>query len=372
MTYLEILRHLIACDTTTGHATPAAVEWIASYLKPLGGVATHRVRSADGARASLIICIGEGARPLLLSGHLDVVPAGAGWTMPPFALTETPDKVFGRGTTDMKGAIAVALSLIPDIVAHGKSACIVLTPDEEVAGTGVHEALDALDRLGILPRAAGCIVMEPTGLEVLLGQKESVIGVIEVHGKTAHSSDPAQGANALAGAMAAYGAFYGALKPFQDRSDAAFQVPHCVADITLFQSGIAANMIPDKAEMAYSGRFLDAAQKEAFMRALSEALMRLPLPAGVSVAHRETAGLRGFATDAGDAFARRILTHAPMAAYPKVSYGTEAGCFSARGIPTLILGPGRIAQAHQPDEFIEKGQLDDWRRLLWQIVLDFG
>ncbi len=370
MTDREILRHLVACDTSGGN-TESAVAWIESYAKSLG-VAAHRVWNADKTRASVIVCVGDMTQPvLLLSGHLDVVPAGGGWTKPPFALTETPDRVFGRGTADMKGAVAVALSLIPEMVARRKSVCLVLTPDEETAGGGVQGALDALERLGILPHAAGCIVMEPTGLHVLLGQKESMVGVLDVRGKTAHSSDPAQGANALVGAVAAYKAFYEVLERFQARRDAAFQVPHCVADITLFQSGVAVNMVPDKAELTYSGRFLDVAQKDVFVRELTEALARLPLPAGVSVAHRETAGLRGFATDADDAFARRILKHAPAAAYPKVSYGTEAGAFRARGVPTIILGPGRIAQAHQPDEFIEKDQLESGRRLLWQIVLDF-
>ena len=136
MTYLDILSALIGFDTTTRRDTLEAVEWARDYLSGYG-VTSRLVYNAAGARATLVATVGDGDESgPILSGHLDVVPADdPGWTFPPFSLTERDGKFYGRGTSDMKGAIAVALARVPDFLRRGRKVHLVLSHDEEVAAS---------------------------------------------------------------------------------------------------------------------------------------------------------------------------------------------------------------------------------------------
>lgn len=371
---IEILEKLIAIDTTTANDTLAAAEFVRDFLMERG-VSSRLIYNAAKSRAGLIATIGDPDNSgIILSGHLDTVPADKNdWSTDPWVLARKGGRLYGRGTTDMKGAIATALSLASAMVESGKTFHIVLTHDEECGSSGIDEILDDEDAKKVLARAVGCIVMEPTCGKIVIGQKTVAHGTIEVGGVAAHSANPLLGVNALWHAHKIYEIFYEVLRGFQNETDDMFTVPNAVCDICQMTAGRAVNIIPDRAEMRYTARFLEQGAQEEFFKSLDRAMKEYAKGVdGLDVRNIRGNAMPGFNTDANDAFVRRLLSFAPLADAPKVSYGTEAGCFAELGIPTVVLGPGNIAQAHTKDEFIEIEELENFEILLRKLICRNG
>ena len=361
----DILEKLVAVDTTTAKDTLAAVEFVRDFLAARGAV-VRLIYNIEKNRASLFATIGDVNVPgVVLSGHLDTVPTDEAG----LCLRRDGGRLYGRGTVDMKGAISVALSLVDEMAASGKTFHFAFTHDEEIGSASIKELVGDAGVKKALANSIGCMVMEATRNKIVIGQKSAAHGRIEVDGVAAHSSDPSRGVNALRHAVNIYEIFYEVMDSVRGRTDPMFAVPHSVGDICQMSGGRAMNVIPDYAKIDYLCRFLDEEEQGRFFDALNARIENYPRGAnGLSVRHVRGNTLPGFDTPADNPFAKKMLQIAPLADEPKVSYGTEAGYFSNMGIPVVVFGPGNIAQAHAADEFIEISELEIFRDMLRKLI----
>jgi len=303
---------------------------------------------------------------IALSGHTDVVPVnGQNWDSDPFQAEIRDGKLFGRGSCDMKGFIGVALTLLPEMQqARLKQPLhFALSYDEEIGCVGAPYMIADLKRRGI--RLDGCVVGEPTSMRPIIAHKGVNAYRCCVRGLAAHSSLTPQGVNAIeyaarlichirdvADSMAAQGPF-----------DQAFDVPFSTASTGLINGGIALNTVPALCEFTFEYRNLPGidpagifAKVEAYAREqLEPAMRRVYADAGIEF--KQIAAAPAF--DATEQAAITQLVRALTADQDKrkVAYGTEAGLFQAAGVPSVVCGPGDIAQAHKANEFVTLDQL---------------
>lgn len=360
-----MLARLIAFPTVSQASNLDLVAFVTEYLAD-HDVPVLRVSDATGTKASLLACIGPDVPGgVVLSGHTDVVPvAGQDWTSDPFTLTERGGRLYGRGTCDMKGFLACALAAVPAMRAADLRRPIVLalSHDEEVGCLGAPAMIDAM--LAAMPQPKAVIVGEPSLMQVVTGHKASWGFRVHVRGHEVHSSLIHTGVSAVMVAARlvtwldetmAEAALSAAHSPF----DPPFTTLHA----GLIEGGTAANItardcrftgemriLPDEPLAAWKARFLaEVARVEAKMQAVHPAT-------AITVETRME--LPGFAPEPDGAAERLARQLTGDNGVHVVSYQTEAGQFSARGLSTAICGPGSIAQAHQPDEFIACDQLD--------------
>lgn len=362
MNYLEILKNLVEIDTSS--PTLQAVQWVQNYLSDYG-IDSDLIYNKEKNVASLVATIGNKSAPgIIFSGHLDVVPASDGWQTPPFQLCEKNGFLYGRGTTDMKGAIAVALSLVPLMKQSGKTFHFVLTGDEETVCGCVQDVLEKYTFQNTL----GCVVMEATECKIVIGHKTINGGMINVFGKAAHSSQPAAGVNALTHAVHLHQKFY-ELAERMNETDTLYKMPKAVAEITMCQAGTADNVIPDKSQMSYNVRCLNKEQQEAFLTRFTQyAANYVKNIEGLSVSITSFCDVPGFNMAPDHPFVQTVLKIADLAQPPKVSYATEGGYFAKEKIPVVIWGPGTILVAHQANENIAISQLELFYTQLKKLI----
>ncbi len=377
---LEVLERLVGFDTTSRNSNLALIDYAEAFLRG-AGAATERVYDDTGAKANLWATFGPEDRPgVILSGHTDVVPVdGQDWATDPFRLTEAGGRYFGRGACDMKGFLAICMGLAPEMAAAplARPIHLALSYDEEVGCIGVRGLIARLAQRPALP--AACIVGEPTGMEVAIGHKAKRSLRATLRGLGGHSSRAPDFVNAVE-----HGARIvvkireiGLRLAAQGRRDGLYDVPHTTAHVGTFHGGTALNIVPDLATLDFEFRALpeedvDAlvAEVEAFVRGTVDPEMRSACPdAGVDL--DLISGFPGLAT----APEAEVVTLAKRLAgrndHIKVAYGTEAGLFAETGgIPTAICGPGSIAQAHRPDEFVEASQLDACERFVRGLIAE--
>jgi acetylornithine deacetylase len=365
---LEILSTLVAFDTTSRNSNLALIDWTERYLRSYGFV-TERFPDATGTKASLLASIGPaGPAGYMLSGHTDVVPVdGQAWSADPFSLRVADGRAYGRGACDMKGFVAACLAAVPAMAAAPlrRPIHIALTHDEEVGCIGARRLCDILARRGW--RAAGCFVGEPTGMGVVIGHKGKRNVRVTVRGHGCHSSLAPMGVNAVEwGArlvaeirrvseeLAATGA-----------RDEAYDVPHSTGHVGVFSGGTALNLVPDQAELLFEFRTLPHDDPDAlvgaverFARETLEPQMRQVDPAA-GFDFDVYAGSPGLDMAPEDDLVVLAKGLAGRNDHGKVAFMTEAGLFQQlAGIPTVVVGPGSIDQAHQPDEWIALSELE--------------
>jgi acetylornithine deacetylase len=363
----EILAALVGFDTTSRRSNLALVEWVEAYLDR-HGVAHRRVASPDGGKSNLLATIGPPvAGGAVLSGHTDVVPVdGQPWTSDPFTLTERDGRLYGRGTCDMKGFLALALAATPGLATARLSRPVHLafSYDEEVGCLGAPAMIDLIVRE--LPRPAYVVVGEPTLMMAVNGHKGIATYHVEVTGREAHSSQTQQGVSAVMAAVKLMAALVELAERLEHEADPAspFTPKGATLTIGVVNGGTAHNILARECRFVFDVRcpppmapdevlgpfFALAADLDGTMKA------RAP-EAGVAV--RRHSAVPGFAPEpagAAEAFARRMAgDNGPARA---VSFATEAGQFQGAGLSTVICGPGSIEQAHQPDEYVEVSQLE--------------
>ncbi|MCW4115265.1 acetylornithine deacetylase [Aurantimonas sp. MSK8Z-1] len=372
-----ILADLVGFDTTSRDSNLPLVAHVEAFLGRYG-VESRRVYDETGAKANLWATIGPKDVPgLILSGHTDTVPVdGQDWASDPFGLEERDGRLYGRGSCDMKGFLAAALAAVPSMVAADLARPIHLafSYDEEVGCVGVKRLLEVLQDEPVKP--AFCIVGEPTLMQVVIGHKAKRSIRVTVRGRTCHSSLAPQGVNAVD---------YAALLIVRMREiarrlaeagavDAAYDVPYTTAHTGVVNGGTALNIVPDLCRLdcefrVMPGEDADALVDElqAYARELEAEMQDVAPEAGIEV--DVFAGFPGLET-APEAdvtvLAKRL---AESNGHSKVAYGTEAGRFHAMlGVPTAIVGPGSIEQAHKADEYIEIAQLDACDRFMQRLV----
>uniref|UniRef100_A0A9E7ZJG0 Acetylornithine deacetylase n=1 Tax=Bosea sp. NBC_00436 TaxID=2969620 RepID=A0A9E7ZJG0_9HYPH len=373
MTPEEILKALVQFPSVVGQPNAAIVGWIAQYLGDLG-IEAQLLAGPEGDRVNLFATIGPRDIPgLVLSGHMDVVPAQESqWSADPFLLRTEEDKLFGRGTSDMKGFLAAALAIVPSLIALKLTRPIHLafSYDEEAGCRGVPHLLAALPSLCALPAAA--VIGEPSGLRSILAHKGKAAARVEVKGRSGHSSRPDLGLNAIhamarvivAADMAASTLSGGPLDPV-------FEPPYSTVQIGTIRGGDALNIIPESCIVEIEARAIAGASPAALLEPIREALAGLGAE-GFGSSWQPIASYPALSLPADAPIARlmtQVTGEAPLAA---VSYGTEAGLYQAAGIDAIICGPGDIARAHQPDEYVTRGELaacvDMLERLCAQFV----
>jgi acetylornithine deacetylase len=367
LTSVELLERLIAFDTQSFRSNLELVAFVQDHLDGLG-VASRLVHDGTGAKANLWAVVGPAdVSGIVLSGHTDVVPvAGQAWTGDPFRAEIRDGRLHGRGAADMKGFLACVLALVPDLVGAPlrKPAILAFSYDEEVGCKGVPGLIEAL--LAELPRPEACLVGEPTLMRLVDGHKGKAGYRCTVTGREAHSALPHLGANAVIAAariidrVASMGERFAAEGPFLE----GFDPPHHTSGVGRIEGGSQLNIVPNRCGFEFEFRALPADDPLRFVRAVEDFARERVLPA-----------LRATAPDAGIAF-EEILAYPGLAPAPdtpfarlcreltgttepaRVSFGTEGGCFSARGVPAVVCGPGDIGVAHKPDEWIALDQLD--------------
>lgn len=362
----ELLERLVAFDTTSHKPNVPLIRFVEDYLLQ-HGVEAEIVPNAQGTKASLYATIGPRGTPgVALSGHTDVVPVdGQTWTSDPFIVAERDGKLFGRGTSDMKGFIACALAAVPSFIARPLTVPIhlALSYDEEIGCLGVRPMIAEFGKRLTKPRMV--FVGEPTSMSVVNSHKGPVRWRIDVRGRAAHSSMAPLGVNAIAVA----GKILRELSEIEEElkqrpRDPRFDPPYATLQVTKIEGGTATNIVPINCTMQFDVRAIPGVEIAAIDRRMRAFAADACLPemhkiapeAGIDIAIANqvppySAGAASEAVALALKLAGQNETHA-------VSYATEAGLFQVAGSPAVVIGPGDIAQAHTADEWIEKDQLD--------------
>jgi acetylornithine deacetylase len=365
LTTEELLARLIAFDTTSHLGNLPLIAFVEEYLD--GWAVPHfRVDYEAGKKTNLFATIGPPiAGGIVLSGHTDVVPVtGQDWSSDPFTLTARGDRLFGRGTSDMKGFIAVILAAVPRFLEARLRTPIhfALSCDEEVGCRGVRPLVAHLrDRL---PRPRAVIVGEPTSMQVVNAHKSALTFKTEVKGHEAHSSLTHHGVNAIMVAGELLGEVNRIRRDVEAAGDPTgrFDPPYSTVHVGLIEGGTAKNIIARKCRFDWETRLLPTADPdavprrfEAFARSLEPAMRDIAPDTGIAT---EIVNVVPALTPEDGSPAEHLALHLANAnATHAVSYCTEAGLFQQIGIPAVVCGPGSIEQAHKPDEFIEVGEL---------------
>jgi acetylornithine deacetylase len=374
---LDILASLVAFDTTSRLSNLALVEWVEAYLAG-HGVAARRVPSHDGAKSNLLASVGPAVRGgVVLSGHTDVVPVdGQPWSSDPFTVTQRDGRLYGRGTCDMKGFLALALAAVPDLTAARPKAPVHLafSYDEEVGCLGAPDLIATIVRE--LPPPALVVVGEPTSMEAVIGHKGIATYKVTVSGKEAHSSQPHLGVSAIMAAVPLMAQLTALAERLDREADPASLFTPKGATLTIGQvnGGTAPNILARECAFYFDLRYPagldpDAALAPVFaaVAALDAELKARAPQAGAGIVRRSAAPpLAPERNGVAEAFARRMVgDNGP----PRVvAFAAEAGQFQGAGFSTVICGPGSIDQAHQPDEYVELSQMQRGGEFMARLV----
>jgi acetylornithine deacetylase len=376
----EMLARLVAFPTVSRDTNLPLVDFAADHLARCGA-SLLRVPDETGTKASLVARIGPDAPGgVVLSGHTDVVPVeGQDWSSDPWRLVERAGRLYGRGTADMKGFVALALALAPAMAAAPltRPIYLALSRDEEVGCVGAPSMIAAM--LGAMPRPEAVIVGEPTSMRVVAAHKAGLQLETRVRGHEVHSSEIHRGVSAIMwGARLVTWlddvmAENRAAAEAGTGGDPAFDPPYTTTHVGTIEGGTAHNITARDCRFLASFRVLPSEEPDAW-----EARYR-------AEADRLSAAMRGTHPAAGIAVERVNLVPScrPEAGGPAetlaraltgdnathvVSFGTEAGQFQEPGLSAVICGPGDIAQAHQPDEFITVAQFEEGGRFIRRLI----
>jgi acetylornithine deacetylase len=362
----HILERLVAFDTTSHKTNIPLILYVEDYLRE-HGVASYLVPTDDGQKASLFATIGpDHAGGIALSGHTDVVPVdGQAWDTAPFKLTVKDDRYYGRGASDMKGFLACVLAAVPRFKAKplAKPIHIAFSYDEEIGCLGVRPMIADLGTRLPMPRVV--IVGEPTEMRVVDAHKGPVRWQVEIAGRAAHSSMAHLGVNAITYA----GMILGELQHIEsdlkaNLQDPRFEPPYPTLQVTTIEGGTASNIVPVSCRFGFEIRSmpgLDIAAVEARLNRYIERVcmpqMRTTAPeAGITVTRKNY--VPPFGSSEGSEAVALALALAGQNETFAVSYATEAGLFQDAGAPSVVCGPGSIAQAHTANEWIAASELE--------------
>jgi len=372
----ELLARLVAFDTTSYKTNIPLIDFVEAYLAEYG-IKSHRVPTPDGLKASLFATIGpKDGGGLALSGHTDVVPvAGQAWDTDPFTLVERDGKLYGRGTCDMKGYLACALAMVPDLKARKLKMPfhLAFSYDEETGCTGVRPMIAELGKT--LPRPRMVFVGEPSKMGVVDAHKGPVRWRVELTGRAAHSSMPHYGVNAIAHA----GRLIGELLRMEEELKASTRNPRfdpswTTMQITQIEGGTASNVVPVPCWFGWETRALPGFDPMTLERRLKAFAAEHCLPEMRRVAPESdikitaTNRVPAYAADTKSGIVPLTLKLAGQNETLAVSYCTEAGLFQDGGAPAIICGPGDIAQAHTANEFVAIAELEKCLAFLGRLA----
>lgn len=362
---LSLAQSLVRMNTVSQNSNLELIHFIRDELARLG-VPSRLTYNASKTKANLFATLGEG-RPagVILSGHTDTVPwDGQDWSQDPLSAHVQDARLYGRGSADMKGFIAMALAQAEGFLASDMPFAVhyAFSYDEEVGCVGVRELIADMKDAGVRPLA--CIVGEPTEMVPAIAHKGVYRYRCCVRGKEAHSSLTPHSVNAIEMAARVVGRVRDMAEGFEREEPRfeGFDVPFSTASVGQFHGGIADNVVPRDAEFRYEFRDLptaDAARMqaevEAYARSLEPAMQKVA--PGTGFRFETICEVPSFLGRRDDPVTRLAQRLAGATDTTLVAFGTEAGLFKNAGIPTVVCGPGSIRQAHQPDEYVSLEQL---------------
>jgi acetylornithine deacetylase len=374
---LEMVRRLVAFDTTSRDSNLALIDFVRDYLDGWG-VQSELIYDRERRKANLYAAIGPAEKSaVILSGHTDVVPVdGQDWATDPFTVAEKNGCLFGRGTSDMKSFIAVALALVPEFLARGLKTPVHLafSYDEEVGCIGVRDLIARLKERPVRP--AACIVGEPTSMKPVIAHKGKHSYRCRVHGLEAHSALAHQGVNAVeAGAeIVAYLKAMARRKRDAGPFDHGFSPPYTTVHTGVIHGGTALNIVPRECSFVFEFRHIpadDPALLYAEVRRYAETALvpeMRQVSAATGIDFEETTATPGLDMPPDDPLVHLAQALSGANDSGKVSFGAEAGLFQEAEIPTVLCGPGSIDVAHKPNEYVSLDQIRQCERFMRRLM----
>lgn len=366
----DLLGRLIAFDTVSRNSNLALIEHIKTLLAS-HGIESTLVFDETGKKANLFASVGpKGVPGVMLSGHTDVVPVdGQTWTSDPFTMIERQGRLFGRGASDMKGFVACAVNAL--IAAASRPLTrplqLALSYDEEIGCVGVRRLLDLLETTPDRPMLT--IIGEPTDMRLATGHKGKTALTAVCCGMAGHSSLAPNFVNAIYLATDLIGAIRGRQDDLAAHGahDEAYDIPYTTLHVGKIDGGRILNIVPEECRFDFEIRNLKADDPAAILEGIQSDAEKLVASAKARVPEAKPEitlntwsaypGLETSPTSEAVAFVEAFSPD-PLAR-TKVAFGTEGGLFNQRiGVPVVVCGPGAIAQAHKPDEYVERHQLD--------------
>ncbi len=372
----DILEQLLAFDTVSARPNIELMGYVRDLLADAGIVATL-IPDPSGGKANLYASVGPEGAGVMLSGHTDVVPVeGQAWTVPPFAMTEKDGRIYGRGAADMKGFVACAIAAM---VAASKRELrvplhLALSYDEEIGCMGVGSLIEMLKAAPMRPRL--CIVGEPTGMQVATGHKGKVALRAVCTGREGHSALAPMALNALHLAVD----FVNAVRVLQadvaanGLRDGDYDVPYSTLHVGKLNGGVQVNIVPNTAVVDFEIRSLAGEDVLGLIERLREAAEAIVAPLRADFPEAAIGIERlwdypGLGTPSEAAAVNFVKSLTGANGTIKVAFGTEGGLFDARlGIPTVICGPGSMAQGHKPDEYVSAEQLAKCEAMMAALI----
>ena len=375
---IDILKSLVGFYTTSSKSNLDLIEFIESYLN------NHKIKStlvydSSGKKANLFATIGSGnERGIMLSGHTDIVPiTGQTWTDDPFHLTQKENKLYGRGTADMKGFLALILSRVPKMISANLSKPIHLafSYDEEIGCVGVHRLLDFINSNSIKP--VFCIVGEPTSMEVVTGHKGKCAYQVVVKGLACHSGQAPFGVNAVdyAAKLISYIAEIAKEKSIKGPFDYDYEVPYTTLHTGVISGGTILNIVPDSCQFEFEIRYLIEDNPKELINKIKLYTKENLLPnmhkvsSKTDIHFKEKVTYPGLSIDENSEPVKYVKKLLNDEKHKKVIFGSEGGLFQEKlNLPTVVCGPGSIDQAHKANEYISIDQLEKGGKFLDDLI----
>lgn len=373
MQLMDYLRTLIATPSVScvnpefDQSNRPVIDHLATWLTDLGFRVEVFPLKTQPQKANLVATLGTGSGGLVLAGHTDTVPYDpTRWQSDPFKLTERDHRLYGLGSADMKSFFALAIEAARHFrVSDFKEPLIIVaTADEESSMDGAIALVESGR-----PRARYAIVGEPTQLQPIRAHKGIMMDSIRVQGKAGHSSDPALGNSALEGMHQVMTEVLAFRQEIQQRyRDIHFKVPYPTLNLGHIHGGDNPNRICGQCELQFDLRPLPKMDPDALRTELQERLQRRLAQSGLSFVYQPliqgTPPMHTEATAAIVQLAEKLTGHSAQS----VAFCTEGPYYNQLGMQTIILGPGHIDQAHQPDEYLALDQIDPTVALLRQFI----
>lgn len=371
-----MIDQLVAFDTTSRKSNLALIHFVRDYLAAYDIDATL-VFNTEKTKANLFATLGPGvAGGIVLSGHTDVVPAdGQNWDTNPFEVVEKEHRLYGRGTADMKSFLAIALALVPDFLSLDlkRPLHFALSYDEEVGCLGCIDMVNLIARSHNRPGLV--IIGEPTSMRVINAHKGIRVLRTTVTGLEAHSSRQHQGVSAIIIAGKLIHFISTLIDEMKDRGDPTgrFDPPFTSLQVGEISGGTAINIIPGTCTFGWEYRCLPTQDVDeilgrfnAFAATLEQDMKRISPECAIETI--EVANAPGLAMEDDSPAEHLALAVLEKNETEAVAYGTEAGHFQQAGFPTVVCGPGDIAQAHIANEFIELSQIEACETFLRKVA----
>jgi acetylornithine deacetylase len=374
---VEMIKRLVAFDTTSRNSNMPLMDFARNYLADFG-IESKLVFDETGQKANLYATCGPLDKPgIMLSGHSDCVPIdGQDWNSDPFNVIVRDGKLYGRGTSDMKSFIALALAAVPELMRAKLRTPVHLafSYDEEVGCLGVKRLIAQLEGMPIKPKA--CIVGEPTSMQVVTGHKGKLSTRCHVHGFECHSALAPKGVNAVEIAAELVARLRQLARRMQDEGplDPAFDPPFTTVHTGLIQGGTALNIVPKDCTFETEIRNLPTHEPEPLLAELKQYAKEVLLPemhkiskdAGIS--WEALPGYPGLVGQEETDVVRLAQALSGSKGAGRVSFGTEAGLFQRAGVPAVVCGPGSIEQAHKPNEYISLEQVASGEKFVAELL----